>query len=152
MANQSKTPLKVVVAGSIFSQKTHFISENKTALVWTLKSHIRNFSSVGGAGLPPPPPPPLMGVMSSISKCIKSKAKINFIHVLTIKEDIFGSFGTLHLWTELYGPNRAVKMVEKRCKSAQMSTKCWSIVLKFGQKILCNLLNLTAQVLELHLV
>ena len=47
---------------------------------------------------------------------------------------------------------RAVKRVEKRCKSAQMSTKCWSIILKFGQKILGILLNLTAQVLQLHLV
>ena len=53
---------------------------------------------------------------------------------------------------KLFNSNSAVKMVEKRCKSAQTSTKCRSIILKFGQKILCNLLNLTAQVSELHLV
>ena len=46
---------------------------------------------------------------------------------------------------KLFNSNSAVKMVEKRCKSAQTSTKCRSIILKFGQKILCNLLNLTAQ-------
>ena len=42
---------------------------------------------------------------------------------------------------KLFNSNSAVKMVEKRCKSAQTSTKCRSIILKFGQKILCNLLN-----------
>ena len=30
-------------------------------------------------------------------------------------------------------------MVEKRCKSAQMSSKCWSIILKFCQNIVLQL-------------
>ena len=34
---------------------------------------------------------------------------------------------------KLFNSNSAVKMVEKRCKSAQTSTKCRSIILKFGR-------------------
>ena len=43
---------------------------------------------------------------------------------------------------KLFNSNSAVKMVEKRCKSAQTSTKCRSIILKFGQKILCRIIDL----------
>ena len=53
---------------------------------------------------------------------------------------------------KLFNPNSAVRMVQNRFKLGQMGNKCWSIILKFGSKIFCNLLNMTAQVLELHLI
>ena len=34
-------------------------------------------------------------------------------------------------------------MVKNTCKLHQTSTKCWSIMLKFGQNIRCHILHLT---------
>ena len=43
-------------------------------------------------------------------------------------------------------------MVKNTCKLHQTSTKCWSIMLKFGQNIRCHILHLTEPVLKLHLI
>ena len=53
---------------------------------------------------------------------------------------------------KLFNSNSAVKMVEKRCKSAQTSTKMLVYNLEIWPENPCNQLNLTAQVSELHLV
>ena len=53
---------------------------------------------------------------------------------------------------KIFNPNNAVKMVQNRCKSAQTSTKYCSVTMKLGPNITCHSLNLTAQVLGLHLV
>ena len=53
---------------------------------------------------------------------------------------------------ELFHQNFVVKIAKNRCKSAQTSTKCWSISLKFGPKFTWHILNLIVQVLGLHLV
>ena len=45
---------------------------------------------------------------------------------------------------KLLHPKNVVKTAQNRCKSAQNSTKCWSISLKFGPKITCHALNLIA--------
>ena len=53
---------------------------------------------------------------------------------------------------KILNPNIAVKMVQNTCKSAQTSTKYLSVTRKLGPEIPCHILNLTAQVLGLHLV
>ena len=53
---------------------------------------------------------------------------------------------------KLFHQNIVLNIAKNRCKSAQTSTKYWSISLKFGLKFTCHLLNLTAYVLGLHLV
>ena len=53
---------------------------------------------------------------------------------------------------KIFDPNNAIKMVQNRCKSAQTSTKYWSVTMKLGPNITCHSLNLIAQVLGLHLV
>ena len=53
---------------------------------------------------------------------------------------------------KIFNPNNAVKMVQNRCKSAQTSTKYYSVATKLGPKITCHPLNLIAQVSGLHLV
>ena len=45
---------------------------------------------------------------------------------------------------KLFHQNIVVKVAKNRYKSAQTSTKCWSISLKFGPIIACHLLNLIA--------
>ena len=93
MAIQPKTPLKAVISGSNFHRK--FSLYQKIKLYWSepLESHIRNFSS-GVWGWSAPPHGGLCQVYHNVSNL---KPKINFIHVLTIKEDILGAFGALHL-------------------------------------------------------
>ena len=54
MANQFKPPLKVVVSGSNFHRKLSLYQRIKLHWSEPLKSHIRNFSFGGGAGLAPP--------------------------------------------------------------------------------------------------
>ena len=63
---------------------------------------------------------------------------------LKINKDILSTFGALHLRTEMIEFEYYCKMVKNRCKSAQTSTKYWSIILKFGQKINWRILNLLA--------
>ena len=72
------------------------------------------------------------------------KPLFNFLHVLKINKDILSTFGALHLRTEIIEFEYCCKMVKNRCKSAQTSTKYWSIILKFGQKINWRILNLIA--------
>ena len=63
------------------------------------------------------------------------KPKFNFMHILKINMDILGAFGALQsLNRKYFHPNIVVKIAKNRCKSAQTSTKCWSISLKFGPK------------------
>ena len=149
MANQIKTPLKVVVSGSNFHRKLSLYQRMKLHWSEPLKSHIRNFSSgVWGWS----DNPPMGGYVKYIIMYQFWSPKLILFMFWQWKRTFWAHLGHYTSEQKLFNPNRAVKVVEKRCKSAQMSTKCWSIILKFGQKILCNLLNLTAQVLELHLV
>ena len=53
---------------------------------------------------------------------------------------------------KLFHPYSAVKMVKNTCKLHQTGTKCWSIMLKFGQNIRWHILNLTEPVLKLYLI
>ena len=97
MANQSKPPLKLVVSGSNFHKELSLHQRIKLHWSEPLESHIRNFSSgVWGWSAPPPPPPP-WGLCQVYHNVSNLKPKINFIHVLTIEEDILGAFGALHL-------------------------------------------------------
>ena len=95
MANQPKTPLKVVVSGSNFHTKKLSLYQ-RMKLHWSepLKSHIRNFSSGVWGWSSHLAQFWLCQVYHNVSNL---KPQINFIHVLTIKEDILGAFGTLHL-------------------------------------------------------
>ena len=45
---------------------------------------------------------------------------------------------------KLFHQNIVLNIAKNRCKSAQTITKCWSISLKFGLRITCHILNLTA--------
>ena len=94
MANEPKTPLKVVESGSNFHRKLSLYQRMKLHWSEPLNSHIRNFSSGVWGWSAPPPSWGLCQVYPNVSNL---KAKMNFIHVLTIKEDILGEFGALHL-------------------------------------------------------
>ena len=110
-----------------------------------LKGDIKDFS-FGGWGWPasPPPPPPSEGVCQIYHNLLYLKPLFNFLHVLKINKDILSTFGALHLRTEIIEFEYCCKMVKNRCKSAKTSTKYWSIILKFGQKINWRILNLIA--------
>ena len=94
MANQFKPPLKVVVSGSNFHRKLSLYQRIKLHWSEPLKSHNRNFSFRGLGLVWLPPHGGLCQVYHNVSNL---KPQINIIHVLTIKEDILGIFGTLHL-------------------------------------------------------
>ena len=94
MANQSKTPLKVAVSGSNFHQKLSLYQRIKLHWSELLKSHIREFQFRGVGLVWQPPSKGLCQVYHNVSNL---EPQMNFIHVLTIKEDILGSFGALHL-------------------------------------------------------
>ena len=61
---------------------------------------------------------------------------IKFHTRLTMNEDILGTFRALHVGTEIINRDIAVKMVKTVFKSNPISTKCWSVILKVGQKII----------------
>ena len=75
---------------------------------------------------------------------VNLKPLLNFWHVLKINKDILSTFGALHLRKEIIELEYCCKTVKNRCKSAQTSTKYWSIILKFDQKINWCILNLIA--------
>ena len=93
MAIQLKTPLKVVESGSNFHRIFSFYHRIKLHWSGPLEGYIRNFS-FGVWTWSTTPPWGLCQVYHNVSNL---KPKINFIHVLTIEEDILGAFGALHL-------------------------------------------------------
>ena len=117
---------------------------NKLHWSQDLKGDIKDFSSGGGAGLLP-----LKG--GWYHNLVNLKPLLNFWHVLKINKDILSTFGAVHLRTEIIELEYCCKMVKNRCKSAP-STKYWSIILKFDQKInwCIQMGNLIALVSELH--
>ena len=105
-----------------------------------LKGDIKDFRFEGGAGVPPI----RGGVCQIYHNLVYLKPLFNFLHVLKINKDILSTFGALHLRTEIIEFEYCYKMAKNRCRSAQTSTKYWSIILKFGQKINWCILNLIA--------
>ena len=106
-----------------------------------LKGDIKDFSFRGVASLPP--------LRSGVSKynhnnLFVSEALIKFLTCFKINKDILSTFEHYILRTEIIEFEYCCKMVKNRCKSAQTSTKYWSIILKFGQKINWRILNLIA--------
>ena len=112
-----------------------------------LKGDIKDFS-LGGWGWPasphPPPLPPQSWGCQIYHNLLYLKPLFNFLHVLKINKDILSTFGALHLRTEIIEFEYCCKMLKTRCTSAKTSTKYWSIILKFGQKINWRILNLSA--------
>ena len=93
MASQPKTPLKVVGSGSNFHRKLNLYQGIELHWYGPLESHIRNFIS-GVWGWPGPPSWGLCQIYHNVANL---EPLINFMHVLTINEDILGAFGTLHV-------------------------------------------------------
>ena len=94
MASQPKTPLKVVGSGSNFHRKLNLYQGIKLHWSGPLEGHIKKCHFPGcGAGLGPP-----HGGSCQISHNVANlEPLINFMHVLTINEDILGAIGTLHV-------------------------------------------------------
>ena len=132
MVDQAKHPLKLFNLAQIFTGYSIYSSEWNCIGLRTSRAILRISVSGGGAGLPP-----------SEEGCqiyhnlLYLKPLFNFLHVLKINKDILSTFGALHLRTKIIEFEYCCKMVKNRCKSAKTSTKYWSIILKFGQKINC---------------
>ena len=94
MAHQSKTPLKLHQSGSDFHRK---LSSYQTLILYwldLLRKPIKNFNFPGfGARLSPPQ----IRKYQVYPNTTNLKLFFNFAYVLTIIEDILGSFGALHL-------------------------------------------------------
>ena len=140
MADQAKTPLKIVQSCSNFHRILNLQQWMKLHWSQDLKGNIKDFS-FGGWGWPAPPQ---RGVCQIYHNLLYLKPLFNFLHVLKINKDILSTFGALNLRTEIIEFEYCCKMVKNRCKSAKTSTKYWSIILKFGQKINWRILNLIA--------
>ena len=130
MADQAKTPLKIVQSCSNFHRILNLQQWMKLHWCQDLKGDIKDFS-FGGWGWPAP----LRGGCQIYHNLLYLKPLFNFLHVLKINKDILSTFGALHLRTEIIEFEYCCKMVKNRCKSAKTSTKYFSIILKFGQKI-----------------
>ena len=139
MADQAKTPLKIVQSCSIFTGYSIYSSEWNCIGLRTSRAILR--ISVSGGGLACPPSE---GGCQIYHNLLYLKPLFNFLHVLKINKDILSTFGALHLRTEIIEFEYCCKMVKNRCKSAKTSTKYWSIILKFGQEINWRILNLIA--------
>ena len=126
-----KHPLKLFNLAQIFTG--YSILQQWMKLHWSqdLKCDIKDFS-LGEWGWPAPPQ---RRCVKYIIICCIWSPYLNFLHVLKINKDILSTFGALHLITEMIEFEYCCKMVKNRCKSAKTSTKYWSIILKFGQKI-----------------
>ena len=145
MADQAKTPLKIVQSCSNFTGYSIYSSEWNCIGLRTSRAILRISVSGGGAGLPPPTPhPPQSWGCQIYHNLLYLKPLFNFLHVLKINKDILSTFRALHLRTEIIEFEYCCKMVKIRCKSAKTSTKYWSIILKFGQKINWRILYLIA--------
>ena len=149
MAHQSKTPLKLHQSGSDFHRK---LSSYQTLILYwldLLRKPIKNLNFPGfGARLSPPQ----IRKYQVYPNTTNLKLCFNFAYVLTIIEYILGHLEHYISENKLFPPYSAVKMVKNTCKLHQTSTKCWSIMLKFGQNIRWHILNLTEPVLKLHLI
>ena len=141
MADQAKTPLKIVQSCSNFHRILNLQQWMKLHWSQDLKGDIKDFS-FGEWGWPASPQ--RGGGCQIYHDLLYLKPLFNFLHVLKINKDILSTFGALHLRTEMIEFEYCCKMVKNRCKSAKTSTKYWSIILKFGQKINWRILNLIA--------
>ena len=139
MADQAKTPLKLFNLAQIFTGYSIYSSEWNCIGLRTSRAILR--ISVRGVGLACLPSE---GGCQIYHNLLYLKPLFNFLHVLKINKDILSTFGALHLRTEMIEFEYCCKMVKNRCKSAKTSTKYWSIILKFGQKINWRILNLIA--------
>ena len=92
--------LKLVNLAEIFTGNSVYILEWIFCWSLLLEGHIRNFSS-GGWGWSGSPPPPIGGRCQIYHNVDNLKPLFNFRLVLKINEDIVGSFGALHVWTEI---------------------------------------------------
>ena len=86
MASQPKTPLKVVGSGSNFHRKLNLYQGIKLHWSGPLEGHIKK-CHFRGVGL----------VWAPLHNVANLEPLINFMHVLTINEDILGAIGTLHV-------------------------------------------------------
>ena len=97
MPDQPKTPLKVGQSGCNFHRKLSLYQRMILYRAGPLEGYFRNFNFRGvGAPIPPPPRPP-GGRCQICHNIVNLKPKFNFIHILTINEDILGIFGALHV-------------------------------------------------------
>ena len=118
MADQAKTPLKIVQSCSNFHRILNLQQWMKLHWSQDLKGDIMDFSL--GVGLACPPSE---GVCQIYHNLLYLKPLFNFLHVLKINKDILRTFGALHLRTEIIELEYCCKMVKNRCKSAKTSTK-----------------------------
>ena len=126
-----KHPLKLFNLAQIFTG--HSVYSSKWNGIGLRTSRVILRISVPGcvAGLFPPKE----GGCQIYHNLVNLKPLFNFLHVLKINKDILSTFGALHLRTEIIELEYCWKVAKNRCISAQTSTKYWSIILKFGQKI-----------------
>ena len=93
--------LKLVNLAEIFTGNSVYILE----WIFVGLSYSRAILGIsvpgGGAGQAPPPPPPIGGRCQIYHNVDNLKPLFNFRLVLKINEDILGSFGALHVWTEI---------------------------------------------------
>ena len=125
-----KHPLKLFNLAQIVTGYSIYSSEWNCIGLRTSRAILR--ISVTGVGLACPPSE---GACQIYHNLLYLKPLFNFLHVLKVNKDILSTFGALHLRTEIIEFEYCCKMVKNRCKSAKTSTKYWSIILKFGQKI-----------------
>ena len=105
MADQAKTPLKIVQSCSNFHRILNLQQWMKLHWSQDLKGDIKDFS-FGGWGWPAPPQ---RGVCQIYHNLLYLKPLFNFLHVLKINKDILSTFGALHLRTEMLNSNIVVK-------------------------------------------
>ena len=129
MADQAKTPLKIVQSCSNFHRILNLQQWMKLHCLRTSRGILR--ISVTGVGLACPPSE---GACQIYHNLLYLKPLFNFLHVLKVNKDILSTFGALHLRTEMIEFEYCCKMVKNRCKSAKTSTKYWYIILKFARK------------------
>ena len=98
MPDQSKPPLKVDQSCRNFRRKLSLYQRRNFYWSGPLEGHIRNFHFrcvcacvCGGAGLPS------WGECRVYHNIASLKPLLNFLLVLTIKGDILGTFGALHV-------------------------------------------------------
>ena len=109
MPDQPKTPLKVGQSGCNFHRKLSLYQRMILYRTGQLESYFRNSNFRGGG----PPYHPSGGRCQVCHNIVNLKSKFNFMHILIINEDILGTFGALHVESEIIPPKYCSKYSQK---------------------------------------